>query len=524
MRTTALLFAFVFTLLLLMAGCTPLRPVASEPDAPEPVTSDDDDDDATTGDDDDSTEPPGDDDDSTEAAWPDPFAERPDTSLGLTNTSADLVALLENGALQTACADYEANPGDAQLRLLCGKAMFFYEGFDTIGMPTALYDFMANNFEPELGLAFTELGLIPDPFSAEGRALGVAPGAPLAGGSPTLAFNCASCHFGQLPDGRYSVGAANHDYDYGGHMLSLMLLPLAAQPGFDPSAHHPDAMAIVQPAVDRIGSDFLLQLQMGLALLPLLSETDATPSLDATYEGLYASWLPGTMDFVMPPLPLDDGVHTISKIIDLWDIPTAAEETEAGMDTALLAWSGGAVDLMTFLDGFVAIGDGDREYWTPERLGPLHDYILSLRAPANPSPPNPADVVAGEEVFMTEGCVDCHQGPGGSGLRFFTFEEIGTDDAMRYFADPDLTGSPCCGFDEAGTTELTHGIKSPRLTGLWAKSRFLHNGALGDLRELLCLDPRPAVTEFAYGAQGHEFGCELDTEDREALVNYLLAH
>ena len=510
--------SLVLLLLLLCAGC-PLRPpaaTAGADDGPSDPAADDD----ALGDDDDAL---GDDDDSTAAPWPDPFAARPDTSAGLVNTSANLQELLEFGALTTACADSAASPADGRLRLLCGKAMFFYEGFDTVGIPEALYDFMATNFAPELGLAFSELGLIPDPYSPEGRSLGVAPGAPLNGGSPTLAFNCASCHFGQLPDGRYSVGAANHDYAYGEHMLALLLLPMAAAPGFAPSDHHPDAIAAVQPALDRLTSDFMLQLQMGLAMLPLLSEGGAPP-LGAEYEGLYASWLPGTMDFVMPPLPLDDGVHTISKIIDLWDIPTVDEEIDAGMDTAHLAWTGGADSLMTFLDGFVAVGGGDREYWTPERLGPLHDYILSLRAPANPAPPTPSATIAGEAVFMTQGCVDCHQGPGGAGLRTFTFEEIGTDDALMYFADPDLTGTPCCGFDSTGTTALTHGIKAPRLTGLWGKTRFLHNGALGTLRELLCLEPRPAVSEPAYGSQGHTFGCDLASDDREALLAYLLAH
>jgi len=520
MKTSSLLL-----LALLLSACSVRGPSVDHSDDDDDSTAVGDDDDATDplGDDDDSTTA-GDDDDATDAAWPDPFAERPDTSLGLVNTSANLEELLEYGALETACADYAAAPTDDHLRLLCGKAMFFYEGFDTIGIPEALYDFMAQNFEPELGLAFSALGLIPDPNSAQGRSLGVAPGAPLAGGSATLAFNCASCHFGQMPDGRYAVGAPNHDYDYGGHMLALLLLPMAAQPGFDPSAHHPDAMAQVQPAIDRINADFLLQIQMGLALLPLLGEQAGVPALDASYEGLYASWREGTMDFVMPPLPLDDEVHTISKIIDLWDIPTPAEAEDATMDSALLAWSGGADSLMTFLDGFVAVGGGDREYWTEDRLGPLHDYILSLQAPSNPSPPSPADVEAGEAVFMTAGCIDCHQGPGGAGLRVFTYEEIGTDDAMRYWADPDLTGTACCGFDQDTTGTLTHGIKAPRITGLWAKSRFLHNGALDTLDELLCLTARPVVTEFAYGSQGHEFGCDLPQADREALVAYLLDH
>lgn len=68
----------------------------------------------------------------------DPFAPQPDTSEGLTNVSSDLAAVLENGALAGACDAYAADPQDRRKRLLCGKWQFFYEGFGTAGVPTAL--------------------------------------------------------------------------------------------------------------------------------------------------------------------------------------------------------------------------------------------------------------------------------------------------------------------------------------------------------------------------------------------------
>ena len=74
-----------------------------------------------------------------------PFRAQPDTSEGLTNTSANLEALLEGGALPGACAAWEADPTDRRKKLLCGKSMFFYEGFGTIGVPTALYDFFGTD-------------------------------------------------------------------------------------------------------------------------------------------------------------------------------------------------------------------------------------------------------------------------------------------------------------------------------------------------------------------------------------------
>ncbi|MCA9774767.1 MAG: hypothetical protein KC466_20270, partial [Myxococcales bacterium] len=73
---------------------------------------------------------------------PDPFAPQADSSEGLTNASADLWEVLEGGALRGACDVYEAaraqGTATRRARLLCGKEMYFHEGFGTLGVPTAL--------------------------------------------------------------------------------------------------------------------------------------------------------------------------------------------------------------------------------------------------------------------------------------------------------------------------------------------------------------------------------------------------
>lgn len=448
----------------------------------------------------------------------DPFAPVADTSEGLTNTSSDLMAILEGGALRSACDAYRADPGDRRKRLLCGKSMFFYEGFGTLGVPAVLFDFFGEHFPNEVGHAYSRLGLIPDPTTQEPRPLGAAPGAPIGNNIETVAFTCAFCHFGQLPDGRYSVGAPNLRYEYGRHILTIALAPALIAPGADTAAHHPAAVEAVRPIVERLQTERPLRLRLLVNLLPLLGTS--APGLTVEQEGWYASWAPGTMDFTMAPLPVDDEVHTISKIIDLWGIPSAEEEAAAGMPHALLAWTGGAPSLEAFLDGFVKIGGGPSEAWTPERLGPLADYIRSLEAPKNEAPLDGDLIFEGRRLFTTAGCKDCHGAPRGSGAQSYTFEEIGTDDRMRYWGDPQLTGRACCGLQDEGGS-LTHGIKSPRLSGLWAKTRLLHNGSVESLEALLCLTPRAGIVEPAHGDGGHEFGCDRPAAERRALAEYL---
>ena len=487
--------------------------------SPGPDDDDAGDDDDTTGQpDDDDSATPADDDDADPAL--DPFAPRPDASQGLVNTSADLEELLEFGALEGACEAWAATPADAQLELLCGKWMFFYEGFGTIGIPQPLVDWMARSFPDEVGPAFEDYGLVPDPHAStpeQPRHLGLGEGAP-QNGTPTLALTCANCHFGQMPDGRYAVGYPNLQYEYATHMLALFIAPSKGMPGFDPADYHPDALARVQPLLDRFDADPLLGLSLAWDLLPmLLGGASDIPGLPYDVQGQYAGWEDGTMDFAITPLPMEDGVHTVSRILPLWGIPTADEMDTFGMSSALLAWTGAATSITQFLEGFVVVGGGDVEAWGPTELEPLRAYIESLDAPAPLVAGDPAAVTAGRGLFASEGCEGCHAGPRGGGLEVYEYSEIGTDAALALWGDADGDGVLCCGQEG----ELTGGIKAPRLGGLGHLGRFLHNGSLTSLEQLLCLEPRPSVVQEPFGAQGHEYGCGLTGADRVNLIAFL---
>jgi hypothetical protein len=362
--------------------------------------------------------------------------------------------------------------------------------------------------------------MVLDPGSADKLPLGLAPTAPMNGSVEAVAFTCASCHFGQLPDKRYAVGAPNHEYDYGRHILTLTLAPTLGMGMGNAADHHPDAVAKVKPIVDRLSSDFGLKAKLGMTLLPLASMNQ--PAIGKEIEGQYASWPRGTMDFVIAPLPVDDHVHIVGKIIGLWGIPRDKEISATGMSSALLAWTGAARSLHEFIGGFATLGGVAPP--TDEAMRPLVEYIYSLRAPSSPRPPEAALVAKGARLFVDKGCATCHDGPRGSGKRPYTFAEIGTDDALARWVDPTLSGQACCGLSiQPGA--LTHGVKSPRLVGMWALRRFLHTGTLSSLEELFCLEPRPPGGVESLRAGGHAFTCDgLGESDKRALIAYLLAH
>ncbi|HEX6836846.1 MAG TPA: hypothetical protein VF334_09755, partial [Polyangia bacterium] len=346
----------------------------------------------------------------------DPLAQ-PAPASTLTDVSAELDAVLEHGALAGACDRYHAGPADDRAaRLLCGKSMFFYETFGTGGVPAALAQFLVDNFPDDIGPGFAKLGMIADPSSAAHLPLGLAPTTAKLGGSvDAVAFTCASCHFAQLPDGRYAVGAPNHAYQYGKHILDLMLMATLALGG-SASAHDPAAVAAVQPLLDRVNADSNLKNSLLATVLPLAGAM--MPSITVDDEHHYASWPSGTMDFLIAPLPIDDQVHTVSKISALWSIATPSETADAE-----LGWTGATHSIADFLGGFVLIGGGDAAAWSADALGPLADYLASLRAPANPTPPDAAAVERGRVAFHTDGCADCHGGPRGMGTRLYDFSE-----------------------------------------------------------------------------------------------------
>ncbi len=452
----------------------------------------------------------------------DPFGTPPDDAGGLLNDSTDLNGVLERDALEGACERYAAGAHDRRTTLLCGKAMFFDEGFGTTGVPKPIVTFLAQNFPDAIGKGFAKLGMIPDPRSTESLPLGLAPGKKF-GSVDTLAFSCASCHFGRLPDGRYSVGAPNHDYAYGLQNLALAVLPLVALKG-DAASHDPDAIARIQPMLDQLNRDILLKGRLVAALLPI-GLAGTAPAFPKEAEKHYADWKPGTMDFFIEPLPINDHAHTVSKISPLWGIPRKAEADAASMPSAMLGWTGATASLENFLASFVDLGGGDLSKWPKERLAPLAEYIYSLQAPVPPRAVNVDALARGEALFRDRGCIDCHGGPRGGGLKVYSYTEIGTDAEMARWADPDLDGVLQDGLRFQPGDALTHGIKSPRLVGLWAMRLFLHNGSVDSLDEVFCsAGLRGNVSTKAFGNGGHTYGCDLSVDDRTALVTYLNAH
>ena len=281
----------------------------------------------------------------------------PDRPTSFTHdVDVSLAAVLETSALSGACAAVDAGTTDEATMLRCGKWMFFYETFGTVGVPVGLLEFAQKHYADSFyGPGFSKLGFIPDPANTKGMPIGLAPTTGKLGSIVTRAFTCAACHFGQLDDGRFAVGYGNGKLDYGTFLASLGAPLSLSFDANDPKVAPELRMRLAAPvAAAKLKPGYTTEA--GLLGLSLLG-AGSTGSTTVEEQERFLALKPGTMDFLTKPL-VDDGVWTVSRILSLWNLPDEAQLKAAQMPHEMLSWNGGVKRTMDFLKGFVAIGVG----------------------------------------------------------------------------------------------------------------------------------------------------------------------
>lgn len=324
--------------------------------------------------------------------WPEPQGPALTHDVG-----RNLDDVLEREALQGACQRWEAGFRDELTKLRCGKWMFFYETFGTVGIPAPLVDFLLNNYEDFYGAGFARMGMVPLPGDPRKLPIGLAATTGKVGTLDTLAFTCASCHFGQMADGRYAVGYANMELEYGLWMATMPAVVSLSMPRGENSVH-PSVRERVGPAVEATKARPGYMIELGVLGMQLLgADPNSSPSVDQ--QGQFMTLDPGTMDFLTAPIA-DDGVWTVSRILSLWNLPDAEQRQALSMPHERLSWNGGGHSLGDFLEGFVRIGLGEWEAWPRERFVPLEAYIRSLRTPPQERPVDRARAYVGSYLFV----------------------------------------------------------------------------------------------------------------------------
>jgi hypothetical protein len=191
---------------------------------------------------------------------------------------------------------------------------------------------------------------------------------------------------------------------------------------------------------------------------------------------------------------------------------------------------------------------------TDQEVAPLVAFMGSLSPPPAPAQ-DPELVERGAEVFASARCSDCHH-PGAlhqDGVTPLDRTEAPKDrlpgDDPRWPKGSIATSPLHFGLQDAGDDEglvafiefiLAHGLsvgqtdgyRANDLRATWATAPYLHNGTVATLEELLEPASRRAKSFERYGFvvdttlpnndnRGHEFGVDLASDDKTALLAYL---
>ena len=170
------------------------------------------------------------------------------------------------------------------------------------------------------------------------------------------------------------------------------------------------------------------------------------------------------------------------------------------------------------------------DYSNDKYVRPLASYLRSLKAPKNPVEVNPSSVLEGEKLFR-DNCISCHDGPHGESSHRVSVEEINTpwqlSGIFEDYIDPNQQSQKLVEqLQEAFEFEqITSGIKSRRLNGIWARKFLMHNGSIDGLDHLFCLNgqSRNRFSNEALSDLVHSDLCTLPLADKLSLKQYLLS-
>jgi hypothetical protein len=166
--------------------------------------------------------------------------------------------------------------------------------------------------------------------------------------------------------------------------------------------------------------------------------------------------------------------------------------------------------------------------YSEEQLYALSLYLYSLKPPPNPNRPS-ALTRRGEKIFNGS-CAGCHTPPFYTNNKLlpapgFTVPE---DHKKKYDVMPVEIGT-----DPGLTLRTRRGTgyyKVPSLKGVWYRGPFEHDGSVATLEDWL--DPKRLSPEYVptgfkgyrmknRPVKGHEFGLNLSTDDKRALIAFL---
>lgn len=438
------------------------------------------------------------------------------------------------------------------------------------GLPTMVFEALPVMYQDRMGEeGWRHFGLL----YGEGEDLPIGFSRRVVTGIERVWFNCSVCHVGtyRLPgeeERHLVVGAPSNNLRL--HELIRFFIDVGRDPGFTADA----LIAAIQS--DEVDGDLgpVRRLIYRHVVFPRVQQALLDVGRDLAFVERQADWGPGRVDTFNPykaiqfDFPMDEATISAVALNGSSDYPALwMQRPREGLN---LHWDGNNSsvaerNLSAALGAGVTPVTVDRE-----SIARIEDWMWDLPPPPFPAPDriDAAAAERGADVFA-ESCAGCHGMGTAEGYDYSTrrhmglgqvveLTEIGTDPGRWASYTPEFAAAQnilYAGYPwRFSHFKKTAGYANHPLDGIWARSPYLHNGAVPTLRDLLePASERPAVWyrgsdeldlervgyvsdpnaphAFRYdtsvlgnGNEGHEgeaYGTDLPDADKDALVEYM---
>ena len=376
-------------------------------------------------------------------------------------------------------------------------------------------------------------------------------------GFPRVANNCASCHttsYRKSPNENPIFVPTGPNHTLNLQAFFRFVVDCAKDPRFNADEIMREiALVYDLPLLDRMIYRYLL---IPLAKKRLL-EREA--QFKWVYHTEFPSWGRGRDDamnltkYFLLNWPMDDTLGP-TDMPSVWNLQKYKPEKGMLMNLAGDSHDARSVIIDSAL-GLLSAAPNDREDFM-EQIDWLVKYLGEKQAPKYPFPIKEGLVKIGKEVFDSN-CAMCHASER-TGTRV-PVEEVGTDrERLKSWSKQAAIESNKVvrnfGIERRGLVENEpSGYIAAFLDGIWLRAPYLHNGSVPTLRDLLkpvaerpkvfyrgydVYDPvnvgfvtegpearrigtKYDVSERSSSNQGHEYGVNLPTAEKEALIEYL---
>jgi hypothetical protein len=338
------------------------------------------------------------------------------------------------------------------------------------------------------------------------------------------AFSCGMCHTKVMPGGEVIKGAQGN-YPFGKDLPMVL--------AYNPQTRQPTDSI---PAVTR----FLLP---SLFMAPWIKHESQEVWND--FETEYSKTVIPDFQATIPGVMHRHGstVGYPTSIPDLFNLKDRKYFDRTGLlrhrditDLMLYAALNQGLDFLNDYGGYIPRPRPDKpeqsvvERYSDAQLFALAKYIYSLKSPANPNPASPDLIAKGKQIFMDEGCVDCHTPPLYSSNKLTPAK--GFKIPAGHFSQYDI-------YDESLETDPglalytrrgTGYYKVPSLRGAWNRTAFLHSGYFATLEDMF--DKKRLQSDYVptgykpaalktMSVTGHKYGLDLNEGDKKALIAFV---